>query len=130
MSATALLDLWACLGNDSRTSGNDTGRVDQARPPLQKLVIRELALFLGLLFLGLVLLPIAIYFVGGQVFGDYAGAGFTGFFNSLGGKIRQGDWVAWFLVLAPYLGWQTIRLTRFLWATAGRSASSENKVRN
>ena len=96
----------------------------QPQASLRKSAFKELALFLGLLFLGLVLLPVAIYFVGQKVFGDYGGAGFAGFFNTLGGNIRDGNGVAWFLVLAPYLGWQTVRLTRLLWRAAGHPQDS------
>lgn len=117
--------------------GKDSGSFrkryhDVAHPPtsFRKSVRKELALFLGLLFLGLVLLPVAIFFVGQQVFGDYGGAGFAGFFNTLGGNLRQGNWVAWFLVLAPYLAWQTVRLTRLLWRIAGHSPSHRTTAGN
>ncbi len=76
---------------------------------------RESALFIALFFLGFVLMPIAIYVVGRDLFGEYGGAGYSEFFNMLSGKIRSGDRVAWFLVLSPYLAWQTLRLTRFAW---------------
>ena len=82
-------------------------------------------MFLGLLFAGLVLLPIAIYVVGGEVFGDYGGAGFSDFFGVLSGKVRSGDTVAWFLVLSPYLVWQILRLTAFCWRLAGRPAAAD-----
>lgn len=88
---------------------------------IRKIVARELALFLSLLLFGLILLPVGIFVVGDQVFGDYGEAGFSGFYNALSGKIRSGDWVAWFLVLSPYLGWQTIRLTAFFWRKLGQS---------
>lgn len=91
---------------------------------------RELALLFSLLLLGLIVLPIAIYFVGDQVFGDYGSSGFSGFFNTLSGKIRSGDWVAWFLVLSPYLGWQTVRLTAAAWRWLGNSQSTRKIVRN
>lgn len=79
--------------------------------PLKQLALREIALFLGLLFFGLVLLPIGIYVVGNEVFGDYGGNGFSGFFGAISSKIRNGEPVAWFLVLSPYLAWQIVRLT-------------------
>lgn len=82
--------------------------------------MREIALFLGLLFFGLVILPIGIYLVGNEVFGAYGGYGFGGFFGSLSSKIRNFEPVAWFLVLSPYLGWQVVRLTGFAWRLAGR----------
>jgi len=81
---------------------------------------RELALFFGLLFVGLVLMPIAIYQVGQSIFGDYGGAGYSEFFSTLSNKIRVGDTVAWFLILSPYLAWQTLRLLHFGWRAIGR----------
>ena len=81
--------------------------------------LRELALFLGLLFFGLALLPIGVYLVGGEVFGEYGGHGFGGFFGTLGSKIRDGEPVAWFLTLSPYLVWQVLRLTALGWRVAG-----------
>jgi hypothetical protein len=84
-----------------------------------------------LLFLGFVLMPIAIYVVGRDLFGEYGGAGYGEFFNMLSGKIRSGDRVAWFLVLSPYLAWQTLRLTRFGWrcTTSARIASPSDDSR-
>lgn len=81
---------------------------------------KEGALLAMLLFFGLVLLPIAIWFVGKTVFGTYGGAGYADFFGTLSGKIRNGDLVAWFLVLSPYLVWQCVRLMVFGWRTAGK----------
>ena len=94
----------------------------KTKSSLRKIAAREIALFLSLLLFGLVVLPIGIFLVGDQVFGDYGSAGFSGFFNTLSGKIRDGDWVAWFLILSPYLGWQTIRLTALAWRGLGKSA--------
>ena len=90
---------------------------------LKKLALRETALFLGLLFFGFVLMPIGIYLVGREVFGDYGGHGYGEFFGTLSGKIRNGELVAWFLVLSPYLAWQTVRMTWLAWRSVGRSHS-------
>ena len=87
--------------------------------PLKRIALREAALFLMLLFFGLVILPVGIYLVGGQVFGNYGGHGFGDFFRALSSKIRNGETVAWFLVLSPYLGWQILRLTAYLWRLSG-----------
>ncbi len=75
----------------------------------------EAGLFFGLLFVGIVLVPIAIYWVGGSIFGEYGGHGYGDFFGSLSDKIRNGDRVSWFLVLSPYLAILTIRLTVWGW---------------
>ena len=88
--------------------------------PLKQRIRVEAALLTGLMFIGLVLVPIAIYIVGQKVFGAYAGTGFGDFFGNLSQKIRQGDLVAWFLVLSPYLGWQCLRLMMVAWKAAGR----------
>jgi len=95
---------------------------------IRQLALREIALFLGLLFFGLVLLPIGIYLVGNEVFGPYGGYGFGDFYGAINSKIRNGERVAWFLVLSPYLAWQTIRLTVFLWRASkgpGNAAGSD-----
>lgn len=68
-------------------------------------------MFLGLLFLGLVLLPVAVYVVGKSVFGDYDGAGFSGFYGRMHSAIRDGEPAVLFLVLSPYIIWQLGRLT-------------------
>lgn len=81
---------------------------------LRKKATRESALFLLLLLTGLLFLPIVIYLVGKTIFGEYAGAGFSGFYGLLHSKLRSGEPVVWFLVLSPYLIWQLFRLT--LWA--------------
>ncbi len=76
---------------------------------------REAALFLGLLFLGFVIMPLAIFWVGQRVLGEFGGVGYAEFFGNLSGNIRSGDPIAWFFVLSPYLGWQILRLMRFAW---------------
>lgn len=72
-------------------------------------------MFLGLIFAGLVLLPITIYLVGQSVFGAYDGIGFGDFYGTLGAKVRDGDPVAWFLILSPNLGWFCVRLSVLAW---------------
>ena len=82
---------------------------------LKKTVLRETALFLALLLAGLVLLPIAIYWIGPHVLGEFGGHGFSDFYGSLGARIRTGELAAWFLVLSPYLAIQVLRLTLHGW---------------
>lgn len=91
------------------------------RPTLRQLIRKEVGLLVGLLFVGIVLMPIAIYAVGQGIFGTYGGHGYGGFFGAISEKIRSGDGVAWFLVLAPYLAWQTLRLTGRAWRHLGRT---------
>ena len=78
-------------------------------------LMRELALFLGLLLVGLVLLPIAIYWLGPRLLGEFGGHGFSDFFGSLVARLRAGEFAAWFLVYSPYLVIQVLRLTRLGW---------------
>jgi len=95
-------------------------------PNIRSVLRKEAALLVGFVFIGLVVLPIAIYAVGLNIFGTYGGAGYGGFYSDLSGRIRSGDLVAWFLVLSPYLGWQTLRLIGFAWRATSRP---ERRVR-
>jgi hypothetical protein len=74
----------------------------------------------GLLFFGLVLMPIGVFWIGESVFGSYGGLGYGEFFGTISEKIRSGDRVAWFLVLAPYLIWQCLRLMVKAWRMLGQ----------
>lgn len=89
---------------------------------LNRIVRKEALLLLGLLFFGFVVMPIAIYWVGHALFGAYGGHGYGDFFGTLSEKVRRGDAVTWFLVLAPYLAWQCLRLTALAWRLAGKAA--------
>lgn len=93
------------------------GRRPSSRGTILK---KEVAIFAGLLFFGLAILPIAIWFVGGAVFGAYGGTGYSEFFGTLSSKIRSGDLVAWFLVLSPWLVWQIVRLMALGWRSAAK----------
>ena len=93
---------------------------------MKQVVLRETAIFLGLLLFGLVILPVGIYLVGDKVFGSYAGHGFGDFFGALSSKFRIGEPVAWFLVLSPYIGVQIIRLTMLGWKLADGSKSASD----
>ena len=75
----------------------------------------------ALLLAGVLLLPPAIYFVGQAVFGGFADGGFAAFYRSLFERVLNGEYAAWFLLLAPYLGVQTLRGTLLAWRIAGRS---------
>lgn len=85
-----------------------------------RILKKEAALFLGLLFFGLAILPLAIWFVGNAVFGTYGGSGYSEFFGVLVSKIREGDVVSWFLVLSPWLVWQCIRLMALGWRATSK----------
>ena len=75
----------------------------------------EVGLFIGLLFCGFVLMPIAIWFIGQNVFGAYGGEGYSDFFGTLSAKIRTGDIAAWFLVLSPWIVILILRLMARAW---------------
>ena len=87
---------------------------------LRKTITREAGLLLGLMLVGLVLLPVAVYLVGQAIFGDYGGGSYGHFYSQLSARIRAADPAAWFLVLSPYLGLQTLRLVALGWRVAGR----------
>lgn len=87
---------------------------------MRQKITREIALFIGLLFVGIVLLPIAVWLIGDAVFGDHAGSGYTGFFSPLSAKIREGNAVAWFFVLSPYLAFSVVRLAVWGWRQTGK----------
>jgi hypothetical protein len=70
---------------------------------------KESLLFLYLFLVGILLLPIAIYFIGYALFGEYSGTGFPAFYGSLHSSLRSGELAVWFLVLSPYLIVQLIR---------------------
>jgi hypothetical protein len=73
------------------------------------IVRREALTLLLLLFGGVLLLPIAIYIVGGEIFGSYSGRGFGDFYRDIHGDLRDGQSVVIFLLLSPYLVWQLLR---------------------
>ena len=89
-------------------------------PVIRRIATKELALLSGFLFLGLAVMPFLIYTVGQSVFGAYGGFGYGDFFSTLSQKVRTGDSVAWFLVLSPYIGWQSLRGFAFAWRLIGR----------
>jgi hypothetical protein len=64
----------------------------------------------------LVLLPLAIYWVGRQVAGEYAGGGGPlGFADQVWSDFLQLAPSAWLLVLSPYVFVQLARLIRRTW---------------
>jgi hypothetical protein len=90
---------------------------------IRRLATRELAYLTGFLFFGLIIMPVIIYQVGQSIFGVYGGVNYGDFFGTLSGKVRSGDYVAWFLVLSPYLAWQSLRLMMLAWRISGRSST-------
>ena len=80
-------------------------------------------LLLLLVFAGLLLVPIAIFVVGSNIFGHYAGNGFGGFYSNIHGDLRDGKTVVVFLMFSPYIIWQLLRLTYHLFRRLGTGHS-------
>jgi len=81
---------------------------------------REALLLLMLVAAGALLLPVAVWFVGQAVFGAYADGGFGSFYAALFARFAAGERSAWFLVLSPYLGVQTLRAMLLAWRLTAR----------
>jgi hypothetical protein len=87
----------------------------RAAPRLTLWWQRELALGVSLLAAGALLLPLAVYWVGGHVFGEYgAEAGVWNLMLDVWTGLAQGSVLAWALVLSPY---GVIQLVRLAWLT-------------
>jgi hypothetical protein len=75
----------------------------------------ELVLFAALLCTGVVLLPLAVYWVGQFVVGEYeSDGGVGGLLGALWDDLGQGSIPAWILVASPYVVIQLFRLARAL----------------
>ena len=83
---------------------------------------RELLLGGALLATGLVLLPVGVFWVGQQVFGDYAAEGGIGTLTlAIWAGLGQGNTLAWLLVLSPYA---VIQLLRAAWWVLHRAPAA------
>jgi hypothetical protein len=81
---------------------------------------RELALAAVLLAVGLFVLPIAVYWVGQHVVGEYAAeGGLWGLVGEIWSGLAQANFLAWALVLSPYV---VIQLLRGAWLLARHDA--------
>lgn len=81
------------------------------KPQISSVARGEAIFLLACVFFGLFLLPAGIYTVGQMIFGDYGGTGIAEFYGRIYSGIGNGDGIIWFLVLSPYIGLQTLRLT-------------------
>jgi hypothetical protein len=90
---------------------------------LQQTITRELILAAVFLLFGLLLLPLLVYVVGGLVFGPYAGDGVGQFYGGLFAGLGDGDWAAWLLVVAPFLGISFLRILTRAWRHSRVAAS-------
>ena len=80
-------------------------------------------MFVILAAAGIALLPLAVFYVGNEVFGAYGGDGFGHFFESILARLGRGDRFAWLLVLSPYLVLQLFRLLGMAWRLTGPAES-------
>jgi len=77
---------------------------------------RELLIAGILLAVGFLVLPVAIYWVGLQVIGEYApDAGLLDLMLAIWSALLAGQWSAWLLVLSPYLVILLCRAARMTW---------------
>ena len=84
---------------------------------------KEALLLAIMLVVGVLLLPFAIYAVGNAVFGAYGGGEFTDFYGQLLAGAFSGNADLVFLLLSPYLVWQTLRATVQLFRRASQPHS-------
>jgi hypothetical protein len=86
----------------------------EGRKSVAGVLRQELAIFALLALVGVLLLPLMIYLVGAEIFGDYAGIGFGDFYRDIHSDLRQGRPVVVFLLMSPYLVWQLLRLSLYV----------------
>jgi hypothetical protein len=87
---------------------------------------RELTILLLLLGTGLLLLPIAVYFVGQKVIGEYApGRDAIDLVAAVWADLAGMRPAAWLLTASPYLVLQLLRLARHEWRRRGRAADRQ-----
>ncbi len=74
---------------------------------------RELILAAALILFGFLPLPLAVYWVGQQLVGEYeSDAGFVGLIGRIWSDFSTLEPGAWVLVLSPYLTVQLLRVAR------------------
>ena len=82
---------------------------------------REIIIGAVLFAFGFFVLPLAIYWVGREMIGNYsadASAGALTLAESIWADLLRFRLAAWVLVLAPYAAVQLLRFTRRLWRAA------------
>lgn len=73
----------------------------------------ELVLAATLLCVGLIVLPVAVYWVGQFVVGEYENdGGILGLLGAIWSDLGRGRIPAWILVLSPYVVIQLLRLAK------------------
>ncbi len=90
---------------------------------LPKALKKELVLAASLIGGGLLILPLAVYWVGQRIVGDYESqAGLWGLLTSIWSDVFALELSAWLLVLSPYVTIQLLRLA-FKARRLGRSVT-------
>ena len=83
-----------------------------AAPSNARAIVKKEAILLAvMLAIGILLLPLAIFAVGNAVFGDYGDGEYSDFYSKLLADAFSGNLGLLFLILSPYLVWQTLRVT-------------------
>lgn len=72
----------------------------------------ELVLALALISAGMLVLPLAIFWVGQFVVGEFEGGGVVELLGGIWTELSRGSIAAWTLVLSPYFVVQLLRLAR------------------
>ena len=81
---------------------------------IKRVLRKELVTLLLLALAGLLLLPLSIYLVGAEIFGEYGDHGFGDFYRNLHSQLRAGNPVVTFLMISPYLVWQILRMSFYV----------------
>jgi len=83
----------------------------ESRNSFKHTLRRESVTLLLLILVGVLFLPLAIYLVGAEIFGEYVRGGFGSFYREIHSDLREGQPVVIFLLISPYLVWQLLRLS-------------------
>ena len=76
--------------------------------------LRKELIVLGVFgLIGLLVLPLAVYATGTRIFDSYAGGGLGDFLSRFYDEALGGAAPIWFLIAAPYVVWQCLRLSWF-----------------
>lgn len=94
---------------------------------IHRRLLRELLIALVLLLLGVLALPVAVFQLGGVLFGPYeAGSGgLSSFLDGLFDSLGQGEGAAWLLVLSPLGVVLMLRIGLWLLRARHRRASAD-----
>jgi hypothetical protein len=98
----------------------------ESRNSFKRVLRRESVTLLLLVLVGIFLLPLAIYLVGADIFGEYVSGGFGSFYRDIHSDLREGQPVVIFLLISPYLVWQMLRLSFY---TFRRLSPGRHRVR-